>query len=377
VSGGDARVLTTRELNRALLARQLLLERSSMPVADAVEWLVGLQAQTPISPYVSLWSRLREFDPAALSDLLASRAAVRLGLMRGTIHLVTTEDALRLRPVISAVGESAFRSSPFQRALAGLDLGEVLEASRQLLEERPMSASDLGRRLVERWPDRDPASLAYASRFLLALVQVPPRGLWGTTGAARHTTLEAWSGRSPAPLSPEASERMVLRYLAAFGPATVADIRTWSWLTGLRDVVERLRPRLRTFRDERGRELFDVPDGPLPDPSTPAPPRFIADYDNVVLSHADRLRIVPPHVRQRVLWNWGAVLVDGFVAGTWTLPPPKGAADVEITMLAPLSAADVDAVLTEGARLRSFLAPDRTGEVRIGLDPDQLDRRNR
>lgn len=370
------RVLTRRELNRALLARQMLLARDSRSVADAVEWLVGLQGQTPISPYVALWSRLRDFDSGELAALLLARRAVRIGLMRGTIHLVTTRDALALRPLLQAVHDATWRSSGFRKQLEGVDLAAVLEASREALEDTPRSPAELGTLLAARWPDRDRSALSYASRFLLPLVQVPPRGIWGTTSAARHTTLEAWTGQQVAQST--AADDVVLRYLAAFGPATVADIRTWSWLTGLRGVVERLRPRLRTFRDERGRELFDVLDGPLPDADTPAPPRFLPDYDNLVLSHDDRTRVVPVPIPQNVTWRWGSLLVDGFVAGTWKIGRVKKAARLAVLTFEPLSSSDAADVTAEGERLLAFMAADATpAEVTIATDPDQMHGRTR
>ena len=158
-------------------------------------------------------------------------------------------------------------------------------------------------------------------RNLLALVQVPPRGLWGRTSQVRSTTVEAWLGR---PLATQPSlDAVVLRYFAAFGPAAVADVATWSRLTGLREVVERLRPQLRSFRDERGRELFDLPDAPRPEPATPAPPRFLPEYDNILLSHDDRSRFVDADVRARLAGVrgriQGAVLSDGFLGGVWRL----------------------------------------------------------
>ena len=362
------RVLTTRELNRALLARQLLLERGAMPVAAAVEHLVGLQAQTPLSPYVALWSRLRDFDPLVLSDLLESRQVLRIGLLRTTIHLVTARDALRLRPVVQSALDRAWRSSGSARNLTGIDMAAVLADSRRLLEERPLTASEIGRALAGRWPDHDPTSLGYASRFLLPLVQVPPRGLWRRTGTARHTTLEAWTGRSMA--GSTGAEDAVLRYLAAFGPASVADMRIWSWLAGLREVVERLRPRLRVLRDGRGRELFDLPDAPLPDPDTPAPPRFLPDFDNLVLSHDDRSRVVPPAVTQQATWDWGALLVDGFVTGTWKVIRAKEGATVQVKTFRQLRPVDEMAVHEEGIGLLTFLAPDAAArEVRVMADP--------
>jgi hypothetical protein len=367
----SAPVLTRRQLNRALLGRQMLLARTPAPVAATLEQLVGLQAQTPLAPYVALWSRLDGFDPLDLAGLIERHEAVRIGLLRTTIHLVTARDAVLLRPLVDDVLARAWKSSAFNRALAGIDVQEVLQASRDLLEEHPRTAAELGVLLQERWPDRDRSSLAYASRFLLPLVQVPPRGLWRQTGLARHTTLEAWTGGEPT-AQPDLAA-LVVRYLAAFGPASVADLRTWSWLTGLRPVVEGLRPQLRTFRDEAGHELFDVPDGLLPDPETPAPPRFLPDYDNVLLSHADRSRVVTAAANQRVTWDWGALLVDGFVAGTWKLAHEHGSARLVAKTFETLAVGDAADVTDEAARLLAFLEPDATStDVQIVTDPDQM-----
>jgi hypothetical protein len=352
--------LSRRRLNRALLARQLLLERDRRPVPEALEWLVGLQAQTPVSPYVGLWSRLDAFDPEALAALLVERRAVRMSLMRATIHLVTARDALALRPMMQPMLERVFGSTAFRRQLDGIELNEVLDASRRLLEERPMTATEVGRALAERWPGTDPTALGYASGFLLPLVQVPPRAVWGRTGIARRTTVDAWLGTPVCRTADE--EAIVLRYLAAFGPATVADVRAWSNVSGLRAVFERLAPRLRTFVDDDGRRLFDVEDGLLPDDDVPAPPRFLPDYDNAVLGHADRRRIVPEPVRQTALWDWGALLIDGFVAGTWKIVPEQrgGRAVLAVATFDDPSADDRGAIGDEGLRLLAFMAPEAT-----------------
>ncbi len=288
-----APLLSTRALNRTLLARQLLLERASMPVADALDYLVGLQAQVPGSPYVALHARLADFDPLELSGLIESHEAVRTVLMRGTIHLVTADDAARLRPVVQPVlDRELFVNRTWARGLTGVALAPVLAYGRELVEERPRSMSELRTAIAERWPELDAASLAYAIRGRLPTVQATPRGLWGRSGGVTLTTLEHWTGRSLATeTSPDAA---IMRYLLAFGPATVADASAWCGLTGLREVFERLRPALRTFRDERGRELFDHPDGVLVDADVPARARFLPDYDNALLSHRDRSRILPP-----------------------------------------------------------------------------------
>jgi hypothetical protein len=342
-------LLGRRALNRALLERQLLLRRAVMAPAEAIEHLVGLQAQAPLAPYVALWSRLEGFDPATLSDMVRERRAVRTHAMRSTIHLFTARDALALRALTQPVMARAFAGSPFAKGLSGVDLAAVAAAGRALLEEAPRTRPELGRALAERWPDRDPGDLSAAVPYLVPGVQVPPRGLWGQTGGPRWATIEAWLGE-PLPEPPPA-DAVVLRYLAAFGPAGTADVRTWSGLTGLAATIDRLRPRLRRFRDEHGRELLDLPDAPLPDPDTPAPPRLLPEYDNVLLSHAERSRIndlggqipLAPGNGARM----GTFLVDGFLRGTWRLRDGR----VELDAWAPT---DLDAVAAEAGRLQSM-----------------------
>jgi Winged helix DNA-binding domain len=360
---GAADVLGPRALNRALLARQLLLERGAMTVEDAVEHLVGLQAQAPDAPYVGLWTRLAGFDPHTLASAVRDRRVVRAPMMRATIHLVTTRDAVRLRPAVQRALDTSFAGSPFAPAVAGVDTGELHAAARALLAERPRTRAELAELLGERWPDRDSLSLAYAITYRLPVVQVPPRGVWRATGAAAWTSTEAWLAGGDEPPA-QTVEDVVVRYLEAFGPATVKDAQTWSGLTRLREVVDRLGPRLRRFRDEAGTELLDLPEAPRPDPDVPAPPRFLPEYDNVLLSHADRSRVNPERHRIPLYPGNGAalgtVLVDGVFRGTWKLSRDGDAGDavLDVRPFGRLGPADTEAVTDEGARLLDLIAPE-------------------
>ncbi|HEX9141368.1 MAG TPA: winged helix DNA-binding domain-containing protein, partial [Gaiellaceae bacterium] len=282
---------------------------------------------------------------------------------RATIHLVTARDALALRPILQPALERLFQSaSPFGRQLVGVDLGRLLALGRALVEEKPRTSAELRPLLRKRWPKRDAESLSAAIGYLVPLVQVPPRGVWGAGGQPRRTTVEAWLGR---PLGEQRTpDALILRYLAAFGPATVADARTWSGLSALAVVFERLRPRLRTFRDERGHELFDVPEGPLPDPETPAPVRFLPVYDNFVLSHADRTRIVRPFDPKSVGYmegaTFGSVLIDGFVGATWTIKRSSKSSTLRLAFIDErrMPRHERVAVEEEAARLLTFVASD-------------------
>jgi Winged helix DNA-binding domain len=349
-----ARVLNQRALNRALLERQHLLRRRTASAAEELEHLVGMQAQVPNSPYVGLWTRLEGFQPAELADLIVKRRAVRLGIMRNTVHLVTARDCLNLRALFQPLLERTLRSSPFGRHLVGLEMSAVIAEATRVLIEKPRTFSELGSLLRQRWPDRDATSLAYAIRHLLPIVQVPPRGVWGKSAQPSWTTAEHWLGRS---LEPDPSwDRLILRYLKAFGPATVSDISAWSGLTGLRSVVERLRPKLQTFHDERGRELFDVTDGPLPDPETPAPPRFLPEYDNILIGHDDGSRVIDPAYRYTIFM--GTLLVEGFVQATWMIKRMRDITTLAIEPFRKLTPAERIAVAEEGERLLAFVAGD-------------------
>ena len=362
--GKPSNVLSPRALNRSLLERQALLRRSERSAVETIEHLVGMQAQVPHDPYVGLWTRLTGFRTEELSELIAGRRAVRATLMRGTIHLATGRDALTLRPLVQPLLERVFTSNVWGKNVRGVDLTALVEAGRALVEQRPLSREQLAPLLDERFPGYDALSLSYAITHLLPLVQVPPRGIWGRAGQATWTTLDSWVGR---PLAAKPSlAKIVPRYLAAFGPASPADMRTWSGIAGLTGVFERLRPRLHTFRTEDGRELFDVADAAFPDPDTPAPIRFLPEYDNVLLSHADRSRIVNAFPRDPRFWN-GSVLVDGFVRGSWKR---EREGETVVLVIDPLvrrfTKKETSSISAEGLRLLSFLTDD-TGahDVRI------------
>ena len=363
--------VTKRQLNRALLERQMLLRRVRLPVERVIERLVGMQAQATRPPYYGLWSRVEDFKPDDLSQLILDRLAVRIALMRSTVHLVTARDCRILRPLMDGYLKRVLFSNAYGRQIAGVDTGRLVAVARTALEDRPLTNAQLADLLSDHWPDYDRTALVYAVRNMLPLVQVPPRGVWGAGGQLRTTTAEAWFGQ---PLEANPSlEEIILRYLAAFGPATVRDFQTWSGLTGIKARIEALRPRFRTFSDEAGRELFDLPDAPLPDPETPAPVRFIGEFDNVLLSHADRTRIVSDEHRKR-LWTGnglipGSFLVDGFVAGTWALALEPSRATLELRPFDPISGVTLEELNSESERFLAFVAPDRSARTLIlGLD---------
>ncbi len=362
-------------LNRATLERQLLLRRHAMTGRQAVGHLAGLQAQAPLAPYVGLWTRLSGFGHQDLQDLLTERSVVRAHLMRNTVHLLTAEDFLLFRPLFQPVMERAL-AGHFGARLTGVDLAELRETAAALLAERPLTRPELTARLAGRWPGHDPGSLAYAATHLLPLVQVPPRGLWGSTGQPTWVLAAAWLEAAAArPLTErESAGELVLRYLAAYGPASVRDIQAWSGLTRLREVTEGLRGRLRAFTGPDGGELLDLPDAPRPgEESLPGPPRFLPEYDNLLLSFADRTRVIP-HGRPVPLpaghgASTGTLLVNGFWQAGWKIVRDRVRAGLEIRPFIQLPSHDQDAIAAEGHRLLQFAAPDAAHDVRFAPVP--------
>lgn len=330
--------LSTRALNRTTLRRQLLLERADLSAEQTIEHLVGMQAQAPNPPYLGLHTRLSGFVPEELSQLVVEKRVVRMALQRNTIHLVTAPDAVMLRRVLKPVIDSGLRHNHGAQ-LKGVNLEDLAARGRELVEQEPLTFAELGELLATEFTEAKPNALAAGVRQLVPLVQVPPRGLWGRSGAATHTSLESWLGAEAFDAAGSRDgggdggvdtggaaedarlDEVVLRYLAAFGPAGVRDVQIWCGLTRLNTVVKRLGDRLRRYQDANGAALFDVAEAELVDPDVRAPVRLLPEYDNVLLSYADRSRILDPRHRAAVSTENGrilaTVLVDGFVAATW------------------------------------------------------------
>lgn len=337
----------------------MLLERSALRPQDAVHLLAGLQAQAPLAPHVGLWTRLRDFRPAALDELYDARRVLRANLMRATVHLVTTEDALHWQALLAPIGARSVQAA-FGRRLTGIDLDALTRAAYQLLQDSELSTAELGRLLAEQFPGYEADALAYGARGRLGLVHVPPRGKWNATAPTRQTTFAAYLGREPDPVA--APDEMFLRYLAAFGPASVQDAQAWSGLTRLSEVAARLLPELVVFRDETGRTLYDLPHAPRPSEFIGAPVRFLPEYDNLFFGYADRSRFVPdgrkPPIPPGNGARTGTVFVDGEWRATWKIALPRdcGTAVLTVTRLAKTSAAEDEAIEDEGLRLARFIA---------------------
>lgn len=360
-------ILTGRALNRATLARQHLLKPTTDAALDVVRHLVGLQAQAPFPPYYGLWARIDGFAPEHLVDLLLSRSVVRLLVMRGTVHLVAAADAVPLRRFTQPLFDRAFRAKgSVVTQLSADDLPAVAARTRELMSAGPLSGRDLGRRLAESFPAYEPRALSQAAVFLLPLVQVPPRAIWRRSGQPTYSPADVWLADRPDMIDADTTVEpgaIVLRYLAAFGPATVADIQAWCGLTRLRAVVDGLRDRLVSFTDPHGRELLDLPEAPRPDPDTPAPVRFVAPFDNLVLSHADRTRVLCDACRRELITINGQVpgpvLVDGEVVGSWRVDVSRERVTVDVRQFhADVSGPDAEAVEQEARRVAAFTEPD-------------------
>jgi hypothetical protein len=307
--------LSPRILNRTLLHRQHLLERSGLPPLALISHLIGLQAQETLPPYLSLNARLRDFDPRPVSDALGNRELVRLLVMRGTIHMLTADDALTLRQFTAPANDRERRISENTKPGLHLDTDDVNAAVRMVLADGPLGVKELGLALAEYFPDVPPNTLAHLARVNLPIAQLPPRGQWGASGGVVYQLVDSWLER---PLIEPDPQEIALRYLRAFGPATAADVTAWSGVPGMAHVLKGMD--LVEHRDDAGKLLYDVPDGEIIE-DAPAPGRLLGTYDNVWLSHADRNRVTDPVKRKRWMGSNGgvasALFVDGMLEGLW------------------------------------------------------------
>ena len=326
--------LTLRALNRATLARQLLLRRWVLSPVQAIERLAGLQAQAPNPPYLALWARIEGFEPVKLTTLIEQRRIVRCALMRSTLHLASARDLLALR------------------------------------RTQPHTHGELGRALAQRWPERDTDALASVLRNHAPLIHRPPAGTWGSTAHAALVHADDWLDASAASTAACSGETLVQRYLAAFGPASLADMTAWSGLTRVRAWVDAQRDRLVVLHDEEGRELFDLPRAPRPDPDTPAPPRLLGEWDALLLSHADRRRVMDDTLRARVFTVNGIVRgtawLDGVVAGIWKTTTTRDTTTLTIEAFGRWTAAQRAAIVDEAEHLLAFSAPQARHRVVFG-----------
>jgi hypothetical protein len=355
----SAQTLTLRQLNRATLARQLLLQRETRSVPATVEQIVGMQAQLAQAPFIGLWTRLEGFQRDDLARLLHDHTIVKATMMRATLHLVTADDFVRLRPTLQPMLDAAAHSIVKDRGEVP-PIETLLALVRDFLHESPRSFAEITDLFTERFPDVDPGAMRYSVRMQLPLVQVPTEGGWSYPGNPKFTLAESWLTH---PLDAvEDFRALVLRYLAAFGPARVTDLQTWSGLGKLKSAVDALKPQLQLYRDEQGVELLDLPDMPLPDADTPAPVRFLPEFDNILLSHSNRTRIVADDYRRGVylpgLRVAATFLVDGFVQGAWKVEKAKSVATLTLTPFTPLDGASRAALTDEAEQLVRFMEPD-------------------
>jgi hypothetical protein len=371
-TAGEATILSRRALNRAMLARQMLLRREAIKPVAAIERLLALQAQLARPPFIALWSRLADFRRQDLIAAIDKRVLVRATMMRATIHLLTRHDFIAFRPVIQPVLTLAHQAILKDRA-KGIEIEKLLAAARAFFDENACTLDELRKHLVSGpFSKLDERAMGYIVKMQLPLVQLPEAGaMWAYPAAANFAVAESWldepltlaSDKETAP-SPQA---FALRYFAAFGPASVQDFQSWAGFKTMRAVIEELRPKLQTFRDQGGRELFDLPKAPRPSGDEEAPVRFLPEFDNVILGYADRDRIIDaahkPALLTKNLLVPATFLVDGFIAGRWTLDTKKGIARLGLKPFGALTKAARTALSEEGEQLLRFVEPDAKSHV--------------
>lgn len=350
-----------RALNRATLARQMLLARESVTAVEAIERLGGVQAQDPAPPFVGLWSRVEGFDPDELRRALADAEVVRATLLRGTLHLFSKRDYLRLRATLQPMLLAGASSVLGDRA-AGLDPDATIAATRELLTEAPRTQSELRALLHERFPDVSDRALGLVARYGTPMVMRPEDHPWSFPRDSAFVLASDVLGAEPD--AAERPEELVRRCLAAFGPASATDVRTWSGLKGIAKTIDAMRDELITFRHGR-RELFDLPDAPRPGPDADAPVRFLPEFDNLLLAHADRTRVIAdehrPLVFSKNLRVKATFLVDGQVAGTWSVKRSRKVATLTLVPFGKLGKEVVRTLEREAEGLARMVEPAAAG----------------
>jgi hypothetical protein len=351
-----APILDPRRLNRATLARQLLLGRARLPVAQALSRLFALQAQWPRPPFLALWSRLEAFARAQLLDPLHARTIVRAPLLRGTLHLVTAGDYLSLRPACAELLARGMQTV-LRGRLEGIDVDQVTDEARAFFGKGAFTFEEVRDHLQGRHPKADQRAMGHVVRTQLPLVQVPEESLpWGFPTQPRFAQGEAWLGKKLGRGATPAD--IIERYLAAYGPATVADMQAWTGLAGLQAVVAAMD--LRAFHDQQGRALHDLPEAPRPDGDVPAPPRFLPDFDSAIVARADERFVARQH-RPKVFLSALRIaptfLIDGFVAGTWSIQAKRATATLTLHPFGALTRKDREALAAEATALLAFIEP--------------------
>jgi hypothetical protein len=336
----------------------LLRREKGTPVA-VVERLAGMQAQLARPPFVGIWSRLQRFEAADLVKAIDRRDIVRGTLMRGTLHLVSRQDYLAFRPVMQPALTAGMRAILRERA-DRLEIDRLVAAAQTYFGAEPRTFAELRAHLMKLFPKADERAMGYAVRMQLPLVQTPQAGaFWAYPSSSDFAVAEAWLG---APMKKADPAAFAVRYLAAFGPARADDLKTWSGLANARDVLETLRAKLTTFRDERGRELFDLPKAPRPEEDEAAPVRFLPEFDNLLLAYADRTRFIAkehrPRVASRNLFVPATFLVDGAIRGTWRVERKRKSATLQLEPFVPLAKATRAELVKEGESLLRFVEPD-------------------
>lgn len=353
-------ILTNRQLNRATLARQMLLERSDISIADAVRFLGGLQAQQSNDPYIGLWSRLNGFTHEALTALIVDKTLARATTMRGTLHLHTADDLVGFRALVQTYLMSMWRSG-FRKRFNGQDEAAVHREGLKVLKKGPTTIGAVGKALGAKFPDADPLALSMMMQMRETLIQVPPTRIWGNGAAPLLERAETWIGKRKPTLS---RIDLVHRYLAVFGPASINDMQIWCRLTKLSAEFKTLEKELVVFESEDGRVLYDLPDAPRPPADIPAPVRFLPLYDNAYLGYDNRRRMLSESDMKRIniFENFKpGVLVDGVISAGYVVSRKKDTARLEIEPYHKLTKTQVREVEKEGEAFLRFMEEGAKG----------------